>query len=47
LPLGFQKTIARADVKAVRASALSLMPDELEETMTKQELANLLAFLKR
>ncbi len=47
LPLGFQKTIARADVKAVRASALSLMPDELEKTMTKQELANLLAFLKR
>ncbi|MEC8973009.1 MAG: hypothetical protein VX509_03760, partial [Verrucomicrobiota bacterium] len=47
LPLGFTKTIARSDVKALRASPLSLMPNELEKTMTRQELANLIAFLKR
>ena len=47
LPLGFTKTIARDNVKALRASPLSLMPNELEKTMTRQELANLIAFLKR
>ena len=47
LPLGFTKTFARSEVKAVRASPLSLMPNELEKTMTRQELANLIAFLKR
>ena len=47
LPLGFTKTLARSEVKALRASPLSLMPNELEKTMTRQELANLIAFLKR
>ncbi|MBT4622789.1 MAG: hypothetical protein HOB97_01935, partial [Verrucomicrobia bacterium] len=47
LPLGFTKTLARSEVKAVRASPLSLMPNELEKTMTRQELANLIAFLKQ
>lgn len=28
------------------ASSLSLMPDELEKTMTKQDMADLLDFLK-
>ena len=47
LPLGLDKTIARADVKTIRASLLSLMPNELEKTMTRQELADLIAFLKQ
>ena len=47
LPLGFTKTLSRPEVKAVRASPLSLMPNELEKTMTRQELANLIAFLKQ
>ena len=47
LPLGMDKTIARANVKTIRASPLSLMPNELEKTMTRQELANLIAFLKQ
>jgi putative membrane-bound dehydrogenase-like protein len=47
LPLGFTKTLVRSEVKALRASSLSLMPNELEKTMTRQELANLIAFLKR
>ncbi len=46
LPLGFTKTLPRSEVKAVRSSPLSLMPNELEKTMTRQELANLIAFLK-
>ena len=47
LPLGFTKTIPRKTIKSVRASAISLMPDQLEKTMTQQELADLLAFLKK
>ena len=47
LPLGLAKTIPRKDIKAIRASSISLMPDLLEKTMTQQELADLLAFLKK
>ncbi len=47
MPLGLSKTVARGDLKTLRASALSLMPNELEKTMTRQELADLLAFLKQ
>ncbi|MEN9573838.1 MAG: hypothetical protein RL514_1693 [Verrucomicrobiota bacterium] len=38
--------IARADVVEVRPSKVSLMPDGLEQALTRQELADLLAFLK-
>ena len=47
LPLGLTKSIPRKTIKSVRASAKSLMPDQLEKTMTQQELADLLAFLKK
>ncbi|MDC0219037.1 c-type cytochrome [Verrucomicrobia bacterium] len=47
LPLGLTKTLARKNIKTLRASPKSLMPDQLEKTMTKQELADLLKFLKR
>ena len=47
LPLGLTKTIPRKNIKTLRASPKSLMPDQLEKTMTKQELADLLKFLKR
>lgn len=47
LPLGLTKTIPRKTIKSVRASANSLMPDQLEKTMSQQELADLLAFLKK
>lgn len=46
LPLGKRETISRAKLKSLRASPVSLMPDGLEQTMTRQELANLLAFLR-
>ena len=47
LPLGITKTLPRKNIKTLRASPKSLMPEQLEKTMTKQELADLLAFLKK
>jgi len=43
---GLEDTIARANIVRLEASVLSLMPQELEKSMTAQELADLLAFLK-
>ena len=41
-----EQTIARANISAMTTSKLSLMPDELEKTMTQQDLADLIGFLK-
>jgi len=43
---GIEQQIPRADIATMTTSRFSLMPQELEKTMTKQELADLLAFLK-
>jgi putative membrane-bound dehydrogenase-like protein len=43
---GIEQQISRADIASMTTSRLSLMPQELEKVMTKQELADLLAFLK-
>ncbi len=43
---GVQETILRSNVAKLTSSSTSLMPNELEKTMTKQELADLMAFLK-
>lgn len=43
---GLEETVLRSDIVRLEASALSLMPQALEKTMTLQELADLLAFLK-
>ena len=43
---GLEQAIPRADIATMTTSRLSLMPQELEKTMTKQELADLLVFLK-
>jgi putative membrane-bound dehydrogenase-like protein len=43
---GLEQQIPRANIGSMLTSRLSLMPQELEKTMTKQELADLLAFLK-
>jgi len=43
---GLEQQIPRADIASMTTSRLSLMPQELEKAMTKQELADLLAFLK-
>jgi putative membrane-bound dehydrogenase-like protein len=43
---GVEQQVPRSDIESMRTSRLSLMPQELEKAMTKQELADLLAFLK-
>jgi putative heme-binding domain-containing protein len=45
-PQGIEETLRRADIASLKATALSLMPDELEKAMSRQDLADLLAFLK-
>ena len=44
--LGATDTILRSNITKISSAGLSLMPDELEKTMTRQELADLIAFLK-
>ncbi len=44
--LGQEDTILRANIASMASTSLSLMPQELEKTMTKQELADLIGFLK-
>ena len=46
MPQGIEQQIPRANIATMATSRLSLMPQELEKTMTTQELADLLAFLK-
>ncbi|HEU4996653.1 MAG TPA: PVC-type heme-binding CxxCH protein, partial [Gemmatimonadaceae bacterium] len=44
---GQSHTILRADVKSMTAATSSLMPAGLEQTMSSQDLADLIAYLKR
>ncbi len=44
---GATRTIRRSDIEVLRGSALSLMPDGLEAGLTVQDLADLIAFLKK
>ncbi len=44
--LGIEQKIERSNIASMASSSLSLMPQELEQTMTRQELADLIAFLK-
>jgi hypothetical protein len=39
--------IARSDIVEMRPGAVSVMPAGMEQQLTKQELADLLTFLKR
>lgn len=43
---GTQESILRKNLKSLTNSGLSLMPDGLEQTMTKDEMSVLIAFLK-
>ena len=43
---GGEESIARSHLTSLVASGLSLMPDGLEQTMAKEDMANLVAFLK-
>jgi putative membrane-bound dehydrogenase-like protein len=44
--LNQEQRIPRNDIASINASGLSLMPQELEKTMSRQDLADLLAYLK-
>jgi putative membrane-bound dehydrogenase-like protein len=44
---GVEETILRSEIAAIKASDLSLMPEGLEQNMTPQDLADLIAYLKR
>jgi putative membrane-bound dehydrogenase-like protein len=45
-PLGKDDTILRGEIDEITASKQSLMPQGLEKTITRQEFADLLAYLK-
>jgi putative heme-binding domain-containing protein len=45
MPAGLEKVISRADVKKLERSNRSLMPEGLEQALTDEQLADLLAFL--
>jgi putative heme-binding domain-containing protein len=39
-------TILRQNISEIRASSVSLMPDDLEKSLTKQDLADVIAHLR-
>jgi len=43
---GTEETVLRKNIATLTSSSLSLMPDGLEQAMTQEELADLIAFLK-
>ena len=44
---GTEESVLRSNIQSVHHSGLSLMPDGLEQSMTKEELAHLIAYLKQ
>ena len=38
--------ILRSNISEMRASAISLMPDGLEDSLSKQDLADVIAYLR-
>jgi len=46
-PGGIKETILRSDITEIRANTLSLMPEGFELAMSQQDLADLIAFLKK
>jgi putative heme-binding domain-containing protein len=43
---GTEETVLRRNITALIAAGVSLMPDGLEQTMTKEEVSGLVAYLK-
>jgi putative heme-binding domain-containing protein len=43
---GTEESILRSQIKNIQNPGLSLMPDGLEQNMTDQEMADLIAYLK-
>ena len=46
MPGGLRENILRSDLSAIRAIRISLMPDGLEQALSPQAMADLIAFLK-
>ncbi len=44
--MGVENTVNREDIDTMSSASLSLMPEELEKVMTKQQMRDLIAFLK-
>ena len=44
--LGVEETIARSNIAGISSSALSLMPQEIEKNLSRQDLADLISYLK-
>jgi|GEM_PF-6184699 len=44
--LGKEESVLRADIQSLTLSKLSLMPQEIEKSLSRQVLADLLAYLK-
>ncbi|HET6573192.1 MAG TPA: c-type cytochrome, partial [Fimbriiglobus sp.] len=44
---GAEDTVRRADIDTLKSSGLSLMPEGLEKTVTRQDVADLLAYLRQ
>ena len=43
---GTEETVARKEIASLSASGVSLMPDGLEQTLAKEDVGNIVAFLK-
>ncbi|MCG3197804.1 MAG: hypothetical protein GHCLOJNM_02296 [bacterium] len=43
---GEEQTVLRSEISSIRSTSLSLMPQEMERTMTRKDLADLIGFLK-
>src|SRR5690606_4895976 len=46
MPGGLRETILRSELLEIHATGVSLMPEGLEHSMTPQDVADLIAFLK-
>ena len=44
---GRTRTVLRKDIETLKSTDVSLMPENLESTMTRQDLADVIAFLRR
>ena len=47
LPDSTSRPVLRADIDRLRSAGLSLMPEGLESVITKQEMADLIALLRK
>jgi putative heme-binding domain-containing protein len=45
-PEGVEETILRSEIDELRSTARSLMPEGLEQSITLQEMADLIAYLR-